>query len=113
MFEPEAEADGGEGRDATTSEEISAEPSERASATDVAAGGGNARPVRRKWTFDEKGLARVTGENECSEEEHAKEKMLSKLLIGLHRRVLWKKMIFSKTTPMSPESRDIYAKQPG
>lgn len=45
--------------------------------------------------------------------EESEELVLSKLLIGLHRRVMWKRMVFSTVTPMSQERRDLYSKQPG
>lgn len=69
------------------------------------------RSVSKRWTFDRKGLKRGIGDG--TEEEHETEKMLSELIIELHRRVLWKKMIFSKMTPMPPQSKEVYAKQPG
>lgn len=43
----------------------------------------------------------------------SREFMLSVLLVGLHRRVMWKQMVCSTVNPITPARRALYSANPG
>lgn len=83
-------------------------------ASDETGWGGSARAV------GEEDKGRVEGEEdqavdgtEAIDVVRSREFMLSALLVGLHRRVMWKQMVCSTVNPITPERRTLYSANPG
>lgn len=57
--------------------------------------------------------ASLEGGGAVDVDQQSRETKLSALLVGLHRRVMWRQMVCSTVNPITPERRALYLANPG